>query len=160
MIYTPKANRKPAVAATACLTFSSLVFILFSFFTGEFASVVLKATAVVFIMAATLTVTRYLAYRYSYALEDDDFVIIRSNRAGSSVLLRLSYDGLTDVVKKESAGDRLRGARKINYCSTMFCREFSCLFYDDGESSGAILFEPDDFFVKELEKRIKTDIIL
>ncbi len=142
------------------LTLSSLVFIIFSFFVSETLSAIFKLTSLIFIMSSTVVFSRYLSCTYSYILNDEDFIITKETRAGSQVICKLYYTAINDVVPKNEYKKGNTNVQKLNYCSTMFCKNCYYIVYDDGTDSGIIAFEPDAFFVKALEKRIKNDIIL
>ncbi len=160
--YSPQTNKAPIMAFVVFLLVSSLVFIIFSFFVGDVSSFIMKITGMCLLFVATVIVSRYLSFTYLYALDETDFVIVKCTKNAKNTLCRLSFGALYEICEYPKATQRIRNEKLhvTNYCSNLFPKKAYCLFYDMENENGVILFEPNDFFAVELQKRINVDIEL
>ncbi|MBE6670716.1 MAG: hypothetical protein E7593_00770 [Ruminococcaceae bacterium] len=160
MKFTPKGNRIQAIAVCITLSISALVFFAFSTITDTLASTILNTLGVVLVMLTTLVVTRYLSFTYTYILDDFEFIIINRTINKEYTVCRLYYSDISDICKAKTAKKLEKGVKKHNYSLSVYSNELYYLFVECGNDKEVIVFEPDAFFAKALEKRIKNDIIL
>ncbi len=160
--YSPQTNKAPIIAFVVFLLVSSLVFILFSFFVGTASSYIMRIIGMCLLFAATVIVSRYLSFTYLYVLDETDLVIVKCTKNTENALCRLNYGALYEICEYHKAIQRIKEEKihVTNYCSNLFPKKAYCLFYDMGNESGVISFEPNDFFAVEIQKRIKVDIEL
>ncbi len=161
--YTPKINRTPALALVIFSLISSLVLVGFSFFvSGNLSSAIMKMLGMSLLLFATMIVTRYLSCTYIYILNEYDFIITKCTKTTNTTICRLSYTVLSDITEysKVKRTVKEQNIGKLNYCSSLLCRDPYCLFYDTDDKRGVILLEADQSFANELKKRITPDIKL
>ena len=111
-------------------------------------------------MAAALVVARYLSFTYTYILEDFEFIIVKNTINKDYTVCRLYYSDIFDLQEGKNLKNTPKNILRHNYCTSICPDKKYALFFNCGEGDSVIIFEPDTFFAKAIEKRIKNDIIL
>jgi hypothetical protein len=160
--YTPKTNKTPIISLVIVLLVSSLVFILFSYFSGTISAIILRIIGLTFLMLSAVFALRYLTCILTYSIDETDFVITKKTQATETAVCRLSFHAIKDIQEHAKALGQIKSEKLhvTNYCSNVSPQNVSCDFYDMGNENGVILFEPSEQFIYELRKRTTIDINL
>ena len=161
MRYTPKGNKEHVSVSCICLIFSAFILLTFSPLTdtSSFIRNLFRMSGYTLLVATTLIVARYLTFTYTYILDDFEFIIVKSSINKKQTVCRLYFSDIVEICEAKN-NTKTKPATRHNYCASLMPDKAYLLFYRFDDNEGVITFEPDFCFLKELEKRIKNDIIL
>ena len=159
MKYTPNSDTMIIKIIVLFLALCSLILVGFSFIGSNLSADIMKTAAIIPFSVAILVSVRFGICSYTYILDDFEFIVIQRIGKKTRTVCRLFYTDITDLIHFDKAKNKLKGRTKYNYRVKIFPHSSYCLFYELGNESGVVLFEPDLNFVNLLSKYIQNDIL-
>jgi len=163
MHYTPAPNKKHALILALSLLSCSLIMLATSVVlknSSALLSALSRTLSFITVFISCAVVSKYLSFTYTYILEENDLVITKNEREKKYAVCRIGYTDIQKIASFKDAKNETKGIRKLNYSLSISNKNNYCLFCSSEKEPCVIIFEPDAFFVKSLEKLTDSGIIL
>jgi len=156
--YIPKKEIRSAAVFSGICFFAAAALLISSVFISHY-KIIYELSAIIFATIGVQITARFILSGYVYILENTNFIIVKIAGKKSDTMCNISLDDSVSISGKHQKFSDIKSkfgkiAVRKNFCQNMFAADSYICVFEYGRDRGAVVFEADENFIKEMQMRL------